>query len=131
LDSDVLVDLLRDYPPANEWFATLPDDELVHVPGFVVMELIQGCRNKVEMERVQRLLANYGIVWLSPSDCGKALEVFAAFRLSHNAGLLDVLIGQTAIAMETPLLTFNQRHYEFIPGISTIQPYVKQNREGS
>lgn len=125
LDSDVLIDLLREYPPANEWFDTLPDDELVHVSGFVVMELIQGCRNKAEMDRVQRLLASYGVVWLSPADCEKALEVFSAYRLSHNAGLLDALIGQTAVAMETPLLTFNQRHYGFIPGISTIQPYNK------
>lgn len=131
LDSDILIDLLREYPPAQDWFDTLPDDELVYVSGFVVMELLQGCRNKMEMERIQRLLANYGIVWLSPADCGKALEVFTAFRLSHNAGLLDVLIGQTAVAMETPLLTFNQKHYGFIPGISTIQPYVKQKQENN
>jgi len=131
LDSDVLIDLLREYPPAKAWFDVLPDDELVYVSGFVVMELLQGCRNKVEMERVQRLLANYGIAWLSPAECEKSLEVFAAFRLSHNAGLLDVLIGQTSVAMGTPLLTFNQRHYGFIPGISTIQPYKKRNQETS
>ena len=131
LDSDVLIDLLREYLPAKAWFDALPDDELVYVSGFVVMELLQGCRNKVEMERVRRLLANYGIAWLSPAECEKSIEVFAAFRLSHNAGLLDVLIGQTSVAMGTPLLTFNQRHYGFIPGISTIQPYKKQNQETS
>lgn len=131
LDSDVLIDLLREYLPAKAWFDALPDDELVYVSGFVVMELLQGCRNKVEMERVRRLLANYGIAWLSPAECEKSLEVFAAFRLSHNAGLLDVLIGQTSVAMGTPLLTFNQRHYGFIPGISTIQPYKKRNQETS
>ena len=42
LDSDVLIDLLRNFPPAVEWFDTLDEDEDLVVSGFVVMELIQG-----------------------------------------------------------------------------------------
>lgn len=125
LDSDVLIDLLRRYPPAIGWFDALYEDDELVVSGYVVMELIQGCRNKVEQERVQRELAPYGVVWLSPTDCDRALDVFAMYRLSHNAGLLDVLIGQTAEALSVPLHTFNQRHYNFIPGIQTVQPYTK------
>lgn len=125
LDSDVLIDLLRQYSPAVAWFDALQEDEELAVSGYVVMELIQGCRNKPEQDRVQRELAPYGVVWLSQTDCDRALELFAAYRLSHNAGLLDVLIGQTAVAMGTPLYTFNQRHYEFIPGMQTVQPYSK------
>ena len=125
LDSDVLIDLLRTYPPATAWFNALHEDEELVLSGYVVMELIQGCRNKAEQESVRRELGVYGVIWLSPTDCDKALEVFAAYRLSHNAGLLDVLIGQTAVSLGVPLHTFNQRHYSFIPGIQTIQPYVK------
>jgi predicted nucleic acid-binding protein len=53
LDSDVMIDLLRQYPPAVEWFDTLEDEEEIILPGYVVMELIQGCRNKTEQERLQ------------------------------------------------------------------------------
>lgn len=127
LDSDVLIDLLRKHPPAVAWFGTLPEDEELAVSGYVVMELIQGCRNKVEQDRVQRELATYGVVWLSEAECDRALDVFTRFRLSHNAGLLDVLIGQTAVALGEPLYTFNQRHYRFIPGIQTVQPYAKSS----
>jgi len=127
LDSDVLIDLLRKYPPAVGWFDALHGDEELAVSGYVVMELIQGCRNKAEQDRVQRELAAYGVVWLSPTDCDRALEVFAVYRLSHHAGLLDVLIGQTAVALDIPLHTFNQRHYSFIPGMQTIQPYTKSS----
>jgi len=125
LDSDVLIDLLRRYPPATEWFDVLHEDEELVVSGYVVMELVQGCRNKVEQESVQRELAAYGVAWLSPIDCDKALDVFATHRLSHNAGLLDVLIGQTDVALGVPLHTFNDRHYSFIPGMRTVQPYTK------
>ncbi len=125
LDSDVLIDLLRKHPPAVEWFDALPEDEELVVPGYVVMELIQGCRNKAEQNRVQRELVTYGVVWPSTADCDQALKVFATYRLSHNAGVLDVLIGQTAVALGVPLHTFNQRHYSFVPGIQTIQAYAK------
>jgi predicted nucleic acid-binding protein len=125
LDSDVLIDLLRKYPPATAWFDALQEDEELAVSGYVVMELIQGCRNKAEQDRVQHALASYGVIWLSQTDCDRALDVFATYRLSHNAGLLDVLIGQTAVALGAPLHTFNQKHYGFIPGIQMFQPYTK------
>jgi len=125
LDSDVMIDLLRQYPPAIGWFDALDDEEKLLLPGYVMMELIQGCRNKAEQDRLQRELADYGVVWLAPADCDKGLDVFTRYHLSHNAGLLDVLIGQTAVALEVPLYTFNHKHYRFIPGVQTVQPYEK------
>ncbi|NBD35800.1 MAG: PIN domain-containing protein [Chloroflexi bacterium] len=129
LDSDVMIDLLRQYPPAVAWFDTLEDEEDIILPGYVVMELIQGCRNKLEQERLQRELATYGVAWPSPENCDRALAIFTQYRLSHNAGLLDVLIGQTAVALDMPLCTFNQKHYQFVPGLQTIQPYERGNEQ--
>jgi hypothetical protein len=40
LDTDILIDIQRNHLPAVQWFASLT--ELPEVPGFVVMELIQG-----------------------------------------------------------------------------------------
>jgi len=37
----------------------------------------------------------------------------------------DVLIGQTAVTLDTPLYTFNQKHYQFVPGLQTVQPYER------
>lgn len=125
LDSDVIIDLLRQYLPAMMWFDALNDEEELLLPGYVVMELIQGCRNKAEQEKVQRELATYGIVWPAPADCDEALSIFAEYHLSHNAGLIDALIGQIAVALKVPLYTFNQKHYRFIPTLQTIQPYEK------
>ena len=120
-----MIDILRKYPPAMEWFDTLDQNQEVAVPGYVLMELIQGCRNKTEQERLQRTVYPYGVVWLPPAECEKALAVFTEYHLSHNAGMLDVLIGQTALAEGLPLHTFNQRHYQFIDGLATVQPYQK------
>ena len=36
LDSDVMIDLLRQYLPAMRWFDALDDEEELRLPGYVV-----------------------------------------------------------------------------------------------
>ena len=127
LDTDVMVDLLRQYPPAVAWLDSLGEEEII-LPGFVVMELIQGCRNKAEQERVERELGAYGVAWPSPEKCDEALSVFTSYHLSHGLGILDALIGQIVVALDLPLYTFNQKHYAAIPNLKTVQPYEKGPR---
>lgn len=124
LDTDVMIDLLRQYPSAVAWLDSLGEEEVI-LPGFVVMELIQGCRNKAEQEKVERELGAYGVTWPSPATCGEALSVFASYHLSHGLGILDALIGQMAVGLNLPLYTFNQKHYAAIPNLETVQPYEK------
>ncbi len=125
LDSDVMIDLFREYPTAMEWFDTIEAEETMALSGFVVMELIQGCKNKTQLQKLQRNLAVFETVWLESGDSERALELFARHYLSHNAGLIDVLIGMTAVSLGVPLYTFNEKHYQFIPGLKTIQPYER------
>jgi predicted nucleic acid-binding protein len=95
--------------------------------GFVVMELLQGCRNKAEQEKLEKVLQSYAITWPSSETYNEARSVFANTHLSHGLGLLDALIGQTAVALQVPLYTFNDKHYAAVPHLQTIQPYIKQN----
>jgi len=127
LDSDLMIDLLRQYPPAVRWLDALDEEEELLLPGYVVMELIQGCRNKVEQKRLQRELATYGVAWLAPADCDRALDIFTEYRLSHNAGLLDVLIGQTAVALRVPLYTIQPETLSLCSGIADHPALRKGN----
>jgi predicted nucleic acid-binding protein len=103
---------------------SLGEEEIV-LPGFVVMELMQGCRNKQEQEKMEGDLAAYSVAWPLPATCDAASSVFARCPLSHGLGILDALIGQMAVALQVPLHTFNQKHYVAIPQLITIQPYEK------
>lgn len=122
-DADVLIDLLRNHQPAVEWFRGL--EETPSVPGIVVMELIQGCRNASEVQAVQTLVKPMRLAWPSEGDCQQALSDFSVRRLSHGMGLLDALIAATARGLVATLCTFNVAHYRSVPDLQVTQPYVR------
>lgn len=66
-DSAMMIDILRNYPPALEWFDALDENEEIALPGYVLMELIQGCRNKAEQGRLQRAVEPYGVACMAYS----------------------------------------------------------------
>ncbi len=123
VDTDVLIDIQRRYQPAVAWFASL--DDVPGVPGFVVMELFQDAQDSQRIREVDLLVAPLEIVWPSASDCQRALTDFRTLHLSHGLGLLDALIGATALGHRASLVTFNVRHFRPITGLVTEQPYEK------
>lgn len=124
LDTDVMIDVLRDYDPALSWLRSL-GAEPVGLPGIVAMELLQGCRDGQEQRRVQNVMRPYALYWPTLADCTRAYASFAKHRLSHSIGLLDSLIAETAAGLGVPLATFNDKHYRVIGGLQLLQPYAR------
>lgn len=125
LDSDIVIDFLRRYPPAISWLESLGDEKL-SLSGYVAMALMQGCNNKIELQQIRKLIANFEVVWATAETCNQALELFAEYNLSHSLGLIDALIGQTSISLGVPLHTFNIKHYAVIPMLTTVQSYERR-----
>ena len=123
-DTDVMVDILREYEPATAWLSSL-GDEPVMLSGFVVAELLQGCANKDEQAKVVDALAPYARVWPSSEICDRALSLFADSHLAHGLGIIDALIGQTAVDLQLTLNTFNKKHYQCIQDLYIEEPYER------
>jgi predicted nucleic acid-binding protein len=122
LDTDVMVDILRQFPPALAWFSGTVQSSAA-LPGLVAMELIQGCQSAAEQARTEAQLRRFRWHWPTVGDCVRAYQDFAAFHLSHGLGMIDALIGATAVGLGEPLATFNVKHYGVIAGLQTVQPY--------
>ncbi len=56
LDTAILVDLVRKYPPAMTWIATQQD---VGVSSVVWLELLQGAQDKTDQQKALKLLSNF------------------------------------------------------------------------
>ncbi|MEW6185914.1 MAG: hypothetical protein AB1585_09280 [Thermodesulfobacteriota bacterium] len=75
--------------------------------------------------KVENFLKDYELAWPSSETCNQAFSVFSRYYLTHGLGLLDAIIGHMAVALNSPLYTFNQKHYKSIPQLKTIQPYQR------
>ena len=125
LDTDVMIDVLRGYQPAVAWLESLP--EAPGLPGFVAMELMDGCRSKLEMIRLHRRIQPFQLYWPTQEDCDRALVDFRRNHLAHNLGILDAIIGHCVVGLAASLCTFNLKHYGGVQGLITEQPYQKES----
>lgn len=127
LDTDVMVDILRGHSAAVEWLAFMGEEVLI-LPGLVLMELVNGCRNGDEVQRLLSLTRVFPIRWPTEDDCERALMDFVRGRMSHNLGILDALIAECTVGLGAALCTFNVKHFNAIPHLTTVQPYDKKHR---
>jgi len=88
-----MIDLLRNYPPAVAWFAGQP---MLSVARPVVMELIEGVSNNIELARTLKLVGRFQIIGVEDADFVWATEQLTQFYLSHNVDAFDTLIAAIA-----------------------------------
>src|SRR5437773_322919 len=101
LDTDVLIDLVREHAAAAAWFASLTT--MPAASGFAALELTYGCLNTVELRAVRSFLRAFTIVWPSEEDLLRAWIDYAPLHLSHGLGVMDSLIAATAVGRGVPL----------------------------
>jgi predicted nucleic acid-binding protein len=125
LDTDVVIDIARQYPGALAWLRSLSPNEEIALPGYVVMEMIQGCASREEVNKIRASLAPYRVYWPTDADCSRAIADFAEGKLSQGIGMIDALIGETAVGLGVPIQTFNVKHFKAIPNLVIQTPYAR------
>lgn len=123
LDTDVLIDIERKLPAALAWVASLTTPPFVS--GFAALEISRGATNKAHLRKIRKFLDDFPLLWPTAADMTRAFDKYAVLRLSHNLGLLDSLIAATATGSGDQLVTFNRKHFRAVPGLVTVQPYVR------
>lgn len=122
LDTNVLIDFLRGYPPADGFFAQYAiADRLCSV--VTLFELYEGCLNGMEQKRLDRFLRSFTAIPIEREDSLTALNWFRKWRLSHGVDMLDCLIGATARRLQIPFFTRDQLHFSLFPDIDVRLPY--------
>jgi predicted nucleic acid-binding protein len=124
VDTDVLVDCLRGTAPAKRWLEHA-SSEALGVPGVVAMELLIGCRNRAELEHLQKFLSTFSVLWPEASEFAQAYELLAAHRLASGLGIPDCLIAAMSLIRKARLYTFNFKHFQLISGMDVQEPYSR------
>lgn len=125
LDSDVLIDLLRDVPEAVKWVKENEDKYTLSTTMMNVFELYSGAYKssdfKLKVEAVKELVAKLNILNLSLSNMQEAGKQYS--RLESEGSKIeirDVLIGSIALSEDVVLKTYNKKHFERINGLEVI-----------
>ena len=120
LDTAVLVDLLRAYPPAGDW---LSRQSPLGVSPVVWLEIIEGAEDKRAQVRAIKLLQRFERIEVVTEDFDWAIQQALRFRLSHNINMTDCLIASTAHRLNLPIFTTNLKHFHPLLGDLAQKPY--------
>jgi predicted nucleic acid-binding protein len=121
LDTNILVDVLRKYEPAEQWLRSQRDLAVSHV---IWLELMEGSTHKDEQRRAITLLNDFALVEFTTSDLAWATQQLIKHRLSHSVDAFDCLIAAPSYRLQLPLYTRNLKHFAPLLGDLAQQPYT-------
>jgi predicted nucleic acid-binding protein len=121
LDTAIIIDLLRGYPPAVLWLQG--QQQALGLSPVVWLEVLDGVTNRKDQERAVKLLGHFLRIEVMPTDFDWAIREALALRLSHNVDMMDCLIAASAHRLEVPLFTRNLKHFQPLIGPLAQQPY--------
>lgn len=119
-DTDVLIDVGRGVREAVDTLEAASHQNRVRISVVTEMELLVGCRNKDEQRTLYDFLDTCGaeILQLHAAISATAAELMQMYQLSHDLLIADALIAATAHERDCPLITKNQRDFEYIDGLN-------------
>ena len=114
IDTDILIDVANNDLIANSRLTTESQNNSLVISSITVMELTIGCRNKYELQALNRFLDQFQVLKLTNDIGDRAIELLKGYFLSHGLLIADALIAATAIENKISLLSKNQRDFRFI-----------------
>ncbi len=116
IDTDVLIWYMKGNEKA---YKAIENTKNFFISVVTYMELVQGMRNKNELNNLRRALHGWNskILYISEEISVKAMFFVEQHYLSHSIQLADALIGATAISCGLPILTGNDKHYKILKGM--------------
>ena len=119
IDTDVLIWFIRGHAGAQ--LAISKQDDWC-ISAVTYMELLQGCKNKTELKKLQRTFHSNPntVLPLLEGISHSACELVTQHALSHSLQMADALIAATALEHGLPLLTGNVKHFKPVAGLELI-----------
>ncbi len=122
VDSDILIDTGRGDANAINCLLHLEATSTLAISAVTEMELIVGCRNKIELQALEKFLTRYQILKITNEISDRAVDLLKQYFLSHSLLIADSLIAATALVNNETFITKNQRDFRFIAGLNLL-PY--------
>jgi len=89
VDTDILIDVANNDVTAKARLTNESQTSTLAVSTVTVMELIVGCRNKSELQTLNRFLAQFQVLTLTNQISDHATQLLQDYFLSHGLLIAD------------------------------------------
>jgi predicted nucleic acid-binding protein len=120
VDTDILIDAGRGANDAVTCLQRLGSQSTLAVSAITQMELFIGCRDKSELQKVEKFIKRFLLLKLNEHISDKAADLLRQYRLSHGLLIADALIASTALTLDVQFISKNRRDYQFISGLKLL-----------
>jgi predicted nucleic acid-binding protein len=113
IDTDVLIWYLRGNKKAAR---QIEKHTPIQLSAVTYMELVQGMRNKQELQALRRTVKEYRwkVIPLNEDITHRAMIYIEDHFLGHSLRMADALIAATAVEYGLEVLTANDKHYRAV-----------------
>ncbi len=121
IDTDVLIDYLRERPEAATYIESLTAPLLAS--AVTVAELYAGVREGKERTALDAFVQAFDVVPVDQVIAVKGGLYRRDYSRSHGVGIADALIAATAELHGATLVTLNRKHFPMLANV--VVPYQK------
>jgi tRNA(fMet)-specific endonuclease VapC len=88
----------------------------------VYAELIQGSKDKLEVQKIEKYLTRFELIHFDKSVSQKTLELIRTYSKSHGLMFGDAIIAATCLENNLTLITYNVKDFRFIKSLQIRIP---------
>lgn len=113
-DTCIFIDIFRGNEDLYKYLIHLD----IVISSITYMELIQGAKNKTELDKIDQFLNHFNIIQIDQSISKKSIELLKMYSKGYGLLIPDALIAATAIVKNCPLWTLNLKDFKFINALT-------------
>ena len=128
LDADVIIRGEKGLFDLKAWLQNRPDDTF-EVAAITVAELWHGVERATgahkarRVQYLQTVLAPLPILPYTDQTAREHARIWAQLEAAGKMiGSYDLIVAATALERGSEVATFNKRHFDVVPGLTTIEP---------
>lgn len=113
VDSCIFIDIFR----GDSLLANKLKDIIVCINPVIYMELLQGSRNKPELEKIDKILSKFELIIFDEDISKTSIDLIKKYSKSHGLLFPDSMIASTCLEKDIRIFTRNIKDFIFIDGI--------------
>ena len=118
LDTNILIEILKGNQKTIKTVESL--DSKISISSISVMELFYGALNKAELNKLEKFVSLFNIIYLDENISKIAIKLIKTYAKSHSLDIPDSLIAATALTTNAKLFTYNKKDFKYIDKVELI-----------